>query len=48
MWRTGAIRCAIGHPDDHERLMRLDATRQLLLPCLGAFRNRGLDGLFDW
>jgi hypothetical protein len=46
-WITRAIRCLIGHPDDAERLMRLD-TSQRLMPSLGAFRNRGQEGLFDW
>jgi hypothetical protein len=47
-WRTSNVRSVIGPPDDDNRLLLLDETRNLPLPCLGAFRNRGLDQIFDW
>jgi hypothetical protein len=47
-WRQPGISCVIAHPSDKERLLRLDTERELTVPALGPYRQRGVEDLFDW
>lgn len=46
-WQHKKSLLVIGHPDDEERIARLD-DRPLVFPALGPYRNRGVEGAFEW
>ncbi|MGP0109402.1 MAG: hypothetical protein ACLPR9_11190 [Acidimicrobiales bacterium] len=47
-WQVDGVRCVIGHPDDHVRLLRLKDRGEWRQPQLGPYRGKGREGLLDW
>lgn len=46
-WQQKATLLVLGHPDDEDRIARLDA-RPLIFPAFGPYRRRGVEGAFEW
>jgi hypothetical protein len=46
-WQQKDSLLVVGHPDDEEWIAGLDE-RPLVFPALGPYRNRGVEGAFEW
>ena len=46
-WQQKETLLIIGHPDDEGRIADFDR-RPLVFPALGPYRNRGVEGAFEW